>query len=143
MNTTFLTLDQQSLIALAIKNAEIKTSGEIRVHLEANCQGNVLDRASEVFENLEMHKTKLRNGVLFYLAYEDRKFAILGDAGINSNVPENFWDQIKIKMQGKFRGGHFVEGLCEGVEMAGSQLKECFPREEGDINELPDHVTFG
>jgi uncharacterized membrane protein len=97
MNPTFLTLDQQGQISEAIKNAEIRTSGEIRVHLEANCQGNVLDRAADVFEKLEMHKTKLRNGVLFYLAYEDRKFAILGDAGINSNVSENFWDQIKIR----------------------------------------------
>lgn len=143
MTATFITPEQQALISNAIKNAENRTSGEIRVHLEASCQGNVLDRAAEVFENLKMHKTQLRNGVLFYLAYEDRKFAILGDAGINCNVPENFWDEIKIRMQSRFRGGHFVEGLCEGVEMAGDQLKYCFPRENDDVNELPDHVSFG
>lgn len=143
MASTFLTPNQQELISSAIKNAENRTSGEIRVHLEASCKGNVLDRAAKVFEDLNMHKTQLRNGVLFYLAYEDRKFAILGDAGINTNVSENFWDKIKIRMQSKFRGGNFVEGLCEGVEMAGEQLRSSFPNESGDVNELPDHVSFG
>ena len=134
---------EQALISGAIQTAENRTSGEIRVHLEKTCHGNVLDRAAEVFRSLDMHKTKLRNGVLFYLAYEDRKFAILGDAGINARVPENFWDEIKIKMQHRFRAGHFVEGLCEGVEMAGEQLGSNFPREKNDTNELPDHVSFG
>lgn len=113
------------------------------MHLEKNCTGNVLDRAAEVFAHLEMQKTKLRNGVLFYLAYEDRKFAILGDAGINTTVPENFWDDIKIRMQTKFRAGHFIEGLCEGVELAGNQLKTNFPRANDDIDELPNHISFG
>ena len=143
MPAPFLTDVQQELIAAAIQNAENQTSGEIRVHMEKTCGGNVLDRASEVFANLEMHKTKLRNGVLFYLAFEDRKFAILGDAGINSTVPENFWDDIKIKMQSRFRSGHFIEGLCEGVEMAGDQLKSSFPRTDDDINELPNTVSIG
>jgi uncharacterized membrane protein len=143
MSTELFSVKDQELITSAIQSAENETSGEIRVHLEKSCLGNVLDRASQVFENLAMHKTKLRNGVLFYLAYEDRKFAILGDAGINSTVPENFWDDIKIRMQSRFRAGHFVEGLCEGVEMAGNQLKSNFPRENDDINELPDKISFG
>ena len=80
---------------------------------------------------------------MFYLAYEDRKFAILGDAGINSTVPEDFWDNITIKMQQRFRGGHFLEGLIEGVELAGHQLKSKFPRSADDINELSDKISFG
>jgi len=143
MSTELFTSKDQELITSAIQSAEFETSGEIRVHLEKACVGNVLDRAAQVFENLAMHKTKLRNGVLIYLAYEDRKFAILGDAGINSTVPENFWDDIKVRMQSRFRAGHFVEGLCEGVEMAGTQLKSNFPRENDDINELPDKISFG
>lgn len=142
MTTHFFTDEQKELISNAIKDAEMQTSGEIRVHLEATCDGNVLDRAAQVFSSLQMQKTKLRNGVLFYLAYEDRKFAILGDAGINATVPENFWDDIKVKMQQRFRAGHFVEGLCEGVGLAGRQLQSTFPRAEDDENELSDHISM-
>ncbi len=143
MNPHFFDSEQQEMISKAIRNAENQTSGEIRVHLERKCEGNVLDRAARVFADLEMHKTNLRNGVLFYLAYEDRKFAILGDAGINSAVAEGFWDQITVRMQQKFRAGHFLEGLIEGVEMAGHQLNSNFPRSADDINELSDKVSFG
>jgi len=143
MESSLFTPDQQEMISGAIQNAENETSGEIRVHLEKSCTGNVLDRASQVFASLEMHKTKLRNGILFYLAYEDRKFAILGDAGINSIVSDDFWDGIKVKMQSRFRAGHFVEGLCEGVELAGNQLKSTFPRHDDDVNELSDKISFG
>jgi uncharacterized membrane protein len=123
--------------------AEQKTSGEIRVHIDSKCYGNVLDRAAQVFAELNMHQTKLRNGVLFYLAWEDRKFAILGDAGIHAVVPDDFWDNIKIRMQLKFRAGQFKEGLCEGIQMAGEQLKEKFPIAEQDVNELSDKISFG
>lgn len=142
MTAHFFNEDQKNLISSAIKNAELQTSGEIRVHLEATCGGNVLDRASQVFSSLQMQKTQLRNGVLFYLAYEDRKFAILGDAGINAIVPDNFWDDIKIRMQQRFRSGHFVEGLCEGVGLAGKQMQSAFPRAEDDENELSDHISM-
>jgi uncharacterized membrane protein len=142
MTTGFITAEDQDKITEAIRNAEGRTSGEIRVHLEKKCQSSVLDRAADLFANLGMHKTKLRNGVLFYFAWEDRKFAILGDAGINSVVPDNFWDDIKIRMQVCFRSGHFVEGICEGIEMAGKKLKEKFPRETDDENELSDQVSM-
>jgi uncharacterized membrane protein len=142
MTTEFITTEDQDKISLAIKNAEGQTSGEIRVHLEQKCKLNVLDRAADLFAELGMHKTRLRNGVLFYLAWEDRKFAILGDAGINSVVPDNFWDEVKIRMQVRFRTGHFVEGICEGVELAGEKLREKFPRAHDDDNELPDQVSM-
>ena len=75
----------------AIAAAELQTSGELRVHIETTCKGDVMDRASVVFAALKMHKTEARNGVLVYLSTEDRKFAILGDMGINAKVDDGFW----------------------------------------------------
>jgi uncharacterized membrane protein len=89
-----------------------------------------------------MQKTELRNGVLFYLAVEDRKFAILGDAGINAKVPENFWDSIKESMLNKFKNNEFADGLVEGITLAGGKLKEHFPYQQGDVNELSDEISF-
>jgi len=127
----------------AIRAAELNTSGEIRVHIEKHCREDVLDRAAYIFKKLEMHKTELRNGVLFYLAVDDRKFAILGDAGINQKVPEDFWEEIKEKMAEKFKEGLFAEGLSQGIRMAGEQLKAHFPYQEDDVNELSDEISFG
>jgi uncharacterized membrane protein len=90
-----------------------------------------------------MHKTKLRNGVLFYLAVKDRKFAILGDAGINAKVPEGFWDNIKDTMLNHFKNGEFARGLSEGIKMTGEQLKKHFPWKSDDVNELSDEISFG
>lgn len=127
----------------AIRAAELNTSGEVRVHIEKHCKEDVLDRAAYIFEKLEMHKTELRNGVLFYLAVEDRKFAILGDAGINRKVPENFWEDIKKNMLNHFKEGHFTQGLSEGIMEAGKQLKTHFPYQQDDVNELSDEISFG
>jgi len=139
----FLSEADKKKIVDAIKKAELNTSGEIRVHIETSCKGNVLDRAAYIFKKLKMHKTELRNGVLFYLAYKDRKFAILGDAGINSKVPENFWDEIKEKMTAQFKEGKFAEGLSEGIIESGKQLKTHFPHQSDDVNELSDDISFG
>ena len=130
-------------ITNAVRVAENNTSGEIRVHIEKHCKGDVLDRAAYIFEKLEMHKTQLRNGVLFYLAIEDHKFAILGDAGINMKVPENFWEEIKDEMASKFMEGKFTEGLSTGIKQAGKQLKQHFPYQKDDVNELSDEISFG
>jgi uncharacterized membrane protein len=138
----FLTKEQKLQIAEAIKLAEHATSGEIRVHLELHCKGNVLDRASFIFAKLGMHKTALRNGVLFYLAVEDRKFAILGDVGINKVIPAGFWDQIKSAMQEKFEAGKYANGLVKGIIMAGDVLKTHFPYQVDDVNELPDDISY-
>lgn len=143
MAKEFFSADQQAQITGSVKNAEKDTSGEVRVYIENKCKTSVLDRATQVFNVLEMHKTELRNGVLFYLAVKDRKFAILGDKGINEKVPDNFWDNIKEHMQGLFREQKFTEGLSEGIHMAGEQLGKHFPYKEGDVNELPDDITFG
>ncbi len=137
------TKEQKDRIIASIKTAEKLTSGEIQVHIDTHCKKEVMDRAAEVFAILKMHKTKLRNGVLFYLAIKDHKFAILGDAGINKAVPANFWDHIKEKMLEYFKEEKITEGLCHGIEMAGEALKNHFPIQDDDINELPDEISFG
>ena len=139
----FFTQEERGLIKKAIAEAELNTSGEIRVHVERRCKETVLDHAAYLFERLGMHKTQKRNGVLFYLAIEDQKFAILGDAGINDVTVEDFWDRIKEKMLVEFKEKRFSEGLVTGIRMAGEQLKEHFPYQKDDINELPDDISFG
>jgi uncharacterized membrane protein len=139
----FFSKEQQQKIVQSITDAEKDTSGEIRVHLENKCQEDVLDRAAYLFAKLNMHKTELRNGVLFYLAIKDKKFAILGDAGINAKVPAGFWDEIKEKMALSFRENKFTEGLIEGISLSGSRLKEFFPYQADDVNELSNEISFG
>ena len=143
MAKDFFSAEEKVKIVDAIQEAEKNTSGEIRLHIENYCKAEVLDRASEVFATLKMHKTALRNGVLFYLAVKDHKFAILGDAGINAVVPPDFWDQIKNEMEGKFKENFFCDGICNGIKAAGMQLKSHFPYQLDDINELPDDISFG
>lgn len=136
--------EQQRQIVEAIEEAERQTSGEIRVHVEWECKGSPLDRAARIFAMLKMHKTKLRNGVLFYLSISDHKFAILGDAGINSKVPVGFWDNIKEAMVSEFKENRLTEGLVTGIKMAGEQLALHFPYDaKTDTNELSDEISFG
>lgn len=139
----FFSEEEKQQITDAIKSAELNTSGEIRLHVEGKCKGDVLDNAAYWFEKLEMHKTEQRNGVLIYLAVDDHKFAILGDAGIDAKVPENFWDEIKGFMLAKFRNGQFADGLSEAILRAGEQLKLHFPYQTDDVNELSDEISFG
>lgn len=136
------TEEEQGRIRVGVENAEKNTSGEIRVCVEKTCSEEVLDRAAKYFYQLDMDKTKLRNGVLIYLATVDRKFAIIGDAGINQVVPETFWDDTKNAMLEQFKYGRLVEGICAGLDMAGEQLKKYFPYMTDDQNELPDDIAF-
>lgn len=130
-------------VIAAIKEAELNTSGEIRLHVEDRCKEDVMDHATFIFEKLEMHKTELRNGVLFYIALEDRKFAILGDAGINKVVANDFWEQTRDLVFSYLKKGDIIAGLSEGIKLAGVQLKEHFPYQSNDINELSDEISFG
>lgn len=127
-------------IGVAIKQAEKQTSGEIRLYIEDKCKEDVLDHAAFLFGELNMHKTELRNGVLFYLALQDHKFAILGDGGINAKVEAGFWDNIKEEMVKYFKEGRFAEGLEQGIIMAGEALSTHFPFQKDDVNELPDDI---
>ena len=130
-------------IEQAIKEAELDTSGEIRVHIESKCTSDPLQRAVYIFNYLKMYNTQARNGVLIYVAVESRKFAIIGDAGINKAVPDNFWDSIKEGMGAAFSQGKYVEGLANAIKVAGESLKQYFPYRNDDINEQPDEISFG
>jgi uncharacterized membrane protein len=140
--SSFFTKEQQAEILASVKEAEKATSGEIKVHVETSCPEDVLDRAAWIFKKLGMHKTAERNGVLFYLAVSDRKFAIIGDAGINAKVPDGFWDEVSDLLRKNFRESKFTEGLSEGILLAGNQLKSHFPYRKDDINELTDEISF-
>jgi len=142
-NLPFSKTDQERIVA-AIRNAEMATSGEVRVHIEQSCsETNAIERAKQVFTQLGMHQTALKNGVLFYLAFGDRKFAVLGDKGIDERVPAGFWDAIRDQMRAHFMKEAFSEGLSTGIEQAGQQLKKYFPRQDNDTNELSDDISFG
>jgi len=140
--SSFFTKDQQAKILASVKEAELATSGEVKIHIETFCPEDVLDRATWVFRKLRMHNTAERNGVLFYLAVSDRKYAIIGDAGINAKVPEGFWDEVSEVLRKNFQEGRFTEGLSEGIVLAGKQLKTHFPYRKDDINELSDEISF-
>lgn len=139
----FLLKEQQEAILSAIGQAEKETSGEIRVHLELKCKGEILDCAADTFSRLGMHKTRERNGVLIYIAIENRQFAIIGDAGINSKVPQGFWDQTQSLMAGYFKKGDFAGGIVQGIESAGKHLKQYFPCAKDDVNELKNDISYG
>ena len=139
----FFPVEDQKMLTDAIKQAENNTSGEIRIHIDNSCKEVVLDRAAFIFNKLGMKNTKLHNGVLFYLAVNSRKYAIIGDSGINAVVPNNFWDDVKEVLADRFSKGEFTGGLCLGIEMAGEHLKKFFPHQNDDVNELPDEISFG
>lgn len=139
----FFTVEERKQIMEAIRESELNTSGEIRVHVETSFKGELLDRAATVFARLGMHKTAGRNGVLFYLAIQKKQFAVIGDIGINKVVPENFWNEIKSLMESHFKNSQFAEGLSKGIIMAGEQLKKNFPYMKDDVDELSNDISFG
>jgi len=139
----FLGKENEQLIMKAIESAEHQTSGEVRVHIESACKQEVLDRAAWLFKKLKMHETKERNGVLIYLSINDRKFAIIGDSGINKVVPEGFWNRIKEIMISHFVKNEYAQGIIEGIEMTGQQLRQYFPWQTDDVNELSDEISYG
>ena len=139
----FFSKAEKEKIIQAIKEAENETSGEIRLHLESRCKGNPLERTVKVFEKLKIHETRLRNGTLIFLAVDDRKFAIFGDEGINEIVPDNFWDDVKEEMSQFFLKKQFADGISRGIFLIGEKLKEFFPYQDDDVNELPDDISMG
>jgi uncharacterized membrane protein len=143
MAKEFITKKDEEEIVEAIRSAENNTSGEIRVHIEKKCLKDILERSKEIFHQLKMDNTKLENGVLIYLAIEDKKFYIMGDKGINKKVPEGFWESTKNVMQTHFRNGNFKQGLVDGILKAGEQLQTHFPWASDDVNELSDEISRG
>lgn len=136
--------EEQEKVVQAISLAENRTSGEIRLVVERRLHGmEAYDQAKSYFEKLKMHETAQRNGVLIYLATDDHQFAIIGDSGIDQKVPTDFWHSTKELMLGHFRNDDYVQGLIEGIEQAGQQLANYFPRRDDDVNELPNDIYFG
>ncbi len=139
----FLTAEEEGEIVNAILEAEKNTSGEIRVHIEATTKIDHFSRAQQVFHFLKMDNTKDENGVLLYVAVEDKKFVIYGDSGIDRAVPRGFWDSTKDVISSHFKQGKFKQGIVEGVLMAGKELQTHFPWDQTDTNELSDAISKG
>lgn len=139
----FLSDGEKEQIVQAIKDAERKSSGEIRVHIEYHCRTEPLKRAKEVFENLGMTNTEEKNGVLIYVAVGDRNLAVIGDSGINNKVSPDYWHKVKEHIKGELARGQFYQGICLGIELIGEKLKEFFPHHPNDANELSNEPSIG
>lgn len=139
----FFSSEEERLILDAIRQAELKTSGEIKLHVEASCDHDPYVRAQEVFTALGLQNTLARNAVLIYWAKESRKIAILGDQGIHERVTSVFWTSTKENMISLFKKGQNVEALVSGILEAGRQLKTYFPYHDQDQNEIPNDISFG
>ncbi|MCF0163781.1 MAG: TPM domain-containing protein [Bacteroidales bacterium] len=143
MRNKFLTDSQITAVEQAIGQAEKKTSGEIRVRLEPRCLSNPVKRAVKVFYKLGMDKTKNQTGVLVYVAHKSGKIAIVGDKGINEAVGEGFWNGIIANLSTSFSCGERQKGLCDAVLAVGEALKQYFPYQDDDENELPNEISVG
>ena len=137
----FLSEQDEEEVVAAIRKAEKKTSGEIRVHIEKTSNGDIWERAMEVFHLLKMDNTKEDNGVLIYVAVEDQNFVIYGDKGINKVVPSDFWESTKDAIVSQFKKGKYKQGLIDGILKAGEQLQAHFPWSEGNENQLSDKIS--
>ena len=139
----FLTADEEQEIVSAIRMAEKNTSGEIRVHLECSTSESIDSRAKNVFHALKMDNTKLGNGVLIYIAIENKKFGIYGDVGIDKKVNSDFWNKTRDVMQHHFEARAFKTGIVEGINSASEALEKFFPWETNDKDELSNEVSKG
>jgi uncharacterized membrane protein len=139
----FFSEEDKRKIKEAIDKAEQHNTGEIRLHVESDCKDDAVKRAVEMFHRLHMQKTKHRNAVLFYLAVNHKKLAVVGDEAIHKKVSDAFWHQVKDHMIAKFKQNQYTDGLCEGIAMAGDMLRKYFPHKGENINQLPDDISFG
>ncbi|WP_178984512.1 TPM domain-containing protein [Winogradskyella helgolandensis] len=137
----FLSAEDEQEIVEAIRIAESQTSGEIRVHIEQECDGDVYEHALEVFHDLKMDNTAQRNGVLIYIAVENKSFVICGDQGINNIVGADFWNSTRNKIATQFKSQNFKQGIIEGIKESGKSLSKHFPWQHNDINELDNTIS--
>ena len=140
-NKKFFSEQEEHLIVEAIKTAETNTSGEIRVHIDSFCFGDVFEKAKKVFLKLKMQNTKNRNGVLIYIATSSKKIAIVGDESINKQVGAKFWDDIIKDLTANLRTNK-AKVLAKNIICCGEQLSKFFPSEEGDTNELTNSISY-
>lgn len=143
LSVAFRSRNTQSVVVAAIEQAELNTSGEIRVHLESKCKGDPLQRACFIFNHLKMYRTAQRNAVLIYVAYDSRKMAIVGDEGVNAVVNAGYWDHIIAGLASGFSEGRYAEALVGAVTDVGNVLKQFFPYQAGDINEQSNEISYG
>ena len=129
------------VIEAAIARAEKLTSGEIRVFISPEPAPEPVVAAQDVFTKLGMTRTKHRNAVLIFVAPSSQTFAVIGDEGVHAKCGDTFWSEIATAMSGHFRDGKFTAGVVHGIERAGALLAENFPRQPGDIDELPNAVV--
>lgn len=139
----WLSADELARVRDAVRQAEQRTSGEIRVHLDLAIMDDVLDHAAFVFNDLGMANTRDRNGVLLYVSVPGRKAAVVGDSGIHAKLGDAYWQDVLQQVLALFREDRFCEGLCKGVELLGEKLQEHFPFQRDDRNELSDEVSLG
>lgn len=141
----FFTASENELVVQAIRNAELHTSGEVRVYVESHCRFiNALDRAMEIFQGLQMQATADRNAVLVYVAIKDKQLAVFGDEGIHNKVGSGFWNEAVQQMIAHFNREHYATGIAEVVTKVGEVLSHHFPFDkQTDKNELPDDIVFG
>jgi uncharacterized membrane protein len=137
-----LTASEKEEIQESIRLAELKTSGEIRVHIDKKCDSDPFEKAITIFNKLKMYQTRDRNGVLIYISFSDRKLAIIGDEGINNVVPTDFWESTKNELIFRFKRNEFAQGIIDAVNEAGKQLKQYFPVKSDDKNELSNEITM-
>jgi uncharacterized membrane protein len=138
--------DAQLRIVACIKEAESKTSGEVRVFVEGKCSYmDAMDRAREIFTNLAMEKTVARNAVIIYLALTDRQFALFGDTAIYEKAGgAEFWRKAAEKLAAHLKAHEITEGICNCVRELGTALANHFPYDPAiKKNELPDEIVFG
>ena len=141
----FFTPEETQQLVRAIQEAELNTSGEVRIYVESRCRYvDAIDRAQQIFFNLEMHKTDQRNATLVYVAVKDKQVAVFGDEGIHAKVGETYWENILRKMLLQFKQQKLVDGICLAVHALGEALQSYFPyKSDTDKNELPDEIVFG
>ena len=141
----FFTEEEKLQIIEAVRNAEKRTSGEVRVFVESRCSYmDAIDRAIEIFFDLRMTETADRNAVLVYVAMKDHQLAIFGDEGIHSKLGNEYWAAEVRKMISKFNKENYADGIKEVVTDIGEALTRLFPYNNNtDKNELPDDIVFG
>lgn len=143
MSKDFLSKEDEQYVIASIKDAELATSGEVRVHIEKKCSIDPIERAKQVFAKLKMHRTQLRNGVILYIATEDHKIVIWGDEGIHKKVGQDFWDDELEMIVQSFKEGNYGKGIGKAISDIGQKLKEHFPYQDDDVNELLDDISYG
>jgi uncharacterized membrane protein len=141
-SSNFLSKEEQGQVVTAIEAAELLTTGEIRVHIESRCKGDVMDRAATLFRRLKMDQTIERNGVLIYVAFQSRHFAVIGDTGIDTHVMPDFWKSVTDQVSASFVKRDFCGGICRAIYSVGAQLARYFSYKSGRIDELTNEISF-